>query len=224
MKTNLLLALAVLAAPAAGAHGSIIYLSQSRRVEVEAFTNVDLRTAFDFGTFNEACTVRYDDGFLGPCTASQRSDLLPDRIVAVGSISADDGNQGFAGFARSVLDVTFRVDTPMSFNLTGMWTTSYRGLSEPEAAHIRFENILDSSFRAAALPPVYADTFGVMGTLDPGVYRLEVDFAWRNAWFMGNAFSEDASYQVLLTVSQLPTPGAAGLLGLGMLAGSRRRR
>jgi hypothetical protein len=194
------------------AHGSVTYLTQTRQLSAQAGALTPVTAAApDFGAFDSTVTQLDLPSLVGPCVASQISQLLPDRLLASGTSNPSDGNQGSGGTTRSLFDVTFSVDQPTPYHLTGSWMTDYSEFSLapiPIAAFIRLPGIFESAFAVPSGSGFAHASFDTSGILAPGTYRLWIDFNLSYHYIASNAGQTHSSYSVTLEV---PAPGAATL-------------
>jgi hypothetical protein len=219
----------VICAAASFAHADINYLTDTRTLHAAA-------TAGNPSTGNSP----QDNGAAGPIfntsvtatmtytgvptghttsTASQHSELLANSISGTGgghvSISFGGDSLGaYFGSSDSDVNVTFHLDSPVSFSLTA--TASDVGFPPPSPSAILFQ-LSGGSLGSPFLINPGGAGINASGVLDAGDYHIEA----HAHSFGANGGQNDSNFNFLLTVPA-PASIAPGLAALGLFM--RRRR
>lgn len=203
--------------------------SEERGVSVSAGAGLasvwDSDSAPDLNPWDGAVEISYNDEFTfegGSASATQSSSLdqgLQQWVRASGSLFAFGSTDGFAA-ARSTLTTSIESERTQPFSIYGE-ITSLIGASGSNAS-IRMVNAngvtryhLDEFDLG-----LYTDgttQFRLNGVMPQGVWSLQIVFS--ASGFEGAA--DQIDYDVAFF---LPSPAAAPLMGLGLLATTRRRR
>lgn len=211
----------MLVAAAAPASASMVFNTQSRRVEVRDFAPVVADAASDFGTYVR--TVSWTDPLEGHGgSAMQQSELLGDRVMYAAALTARDGRSGFLATASSKLDVLFTLDHPTGADLGGAWnfTAETSGVSLLATVRLsRDQTVIWSTVVNRAQPPTTATPFAHAGELSAGSYRLEI-VSELTANLSPGFTSGTGTVSVQLAIP-CPSAAVAGLVGVVSI---RRRR
>lgn len=219
---------------AGAAQGAVNYSSQARSVYAEAGFGggvVESFSASDFATFNQTATAGSPPLMNGGATTSQNSSLGQSAISNVSSVQAFDSTQNSLGRSRSLFTTSFSVDAPTPWQLSGSWMFSSQNVPTSGVTGtllVRLEQQgggflynLDHNSQLSN-PVVTSGVLAGAGLLQPGqTYILTMnmtEFSQVIAGTTGGNGSLDA------TLSFVPAPSAAALLGLGGLVAGRRRR
>jgi hypothetical protein len=200
----------ILAATCATASASTIdYQSQDRSVSIGALLPFGPQSQTDnapnnFNSYIVDLTGTFSDvEGSASAHASQFSLFTTTSIIANGSAGGTAGPPAgsSSGWGNSYLSVSFLLDESTDYTLDfdafgDDGTYSFTGASLNHSGSVLGADISES------------------GTLDAGLYTFVIDFGVTSA--LGNG-----DYSFNFTV---PAPGSASLMGLGLLAASRRRR
>lgn len=223
---------------AATSSGAVNYSSQARSVVAERSFggNVFSQTfsAPDFFAFNQTAIENdFPNLNTGNATATQNSGLGQTEIRNVTSVAANDGNQGSFGRAKSFFTTTFTVDVPTPWELSGSWVFSSNNLPTGPAHGTLVASLVEQgggtlyslnydSWTGPIDPAAISGVFNGAGTLVPGQnYIFTLNITEEMNGLPGN-FLGTGSFDA--TLSFVPAPSAAALLGLGGLIAGRRRR
>lgn len=217
--------------------GAVSYLTQDRSVvAVAGFGSGPSQTltAPDFQTFNQTATISDPVNMGGGATATQSSSLEQSHISNGTELSAFDGRQSSRGTARSLFATTFTVDVPTPWSISGSWMFSL--FNAPTAATARGTLIVSleqqggealyalnyDSWQMPMNPPILNGVFAGSGMLQPGqTYAFTLNMT-ETVQIISATSSGTGSFSA--TLSFVPAPSAAALLGLGGLIAGRRRR
>lgn len=235
-----LIMIAALAATPLSCLATVTYTSQDRYVSA-ATGFPDSVAAQDFQEFNASAHAyhpAYYPDLLQLAEASQTSSIGQHGITASGLISANTGGYAYSSLAASVCDITFTIDTPMSYALTGTWTHGYGHTGVPgqydgRTVFIDFsgpgvhERTTYSRPDYFIFPTTYEINAG--GVLQPGEYRLNIFFSWHNSR-IGSSFpyssdpGDPMTYDVTLALAEIPAPGTIAVFmpAIGLI--TRRKR
>jgi hypothetical protein len=127
-----------------------------------------------------------------------------------------------------VYDVTFAVDAPTAYTLSGMWTLGWDGVRSPSAmvqlTRVGDGMVLFSSGSSLGATPFLSDTLSASGTLAPGSYRF-VASIFEDSRDPDNVLPQVTAQMQATLAFSVPSPGAAGVLALAVVvSGCRRRR
>ncbi|MFG0282841.1 MAG: hypothetical protein ACF8R7_00325 [Phycisphaerales bacterium JB039] len=209
------LAAGALCAPATA---DVILLSHTREILARAddpagsFTQMG-RSSPDGGVFNESVSASAGShsGF-----ASLNS-LVSTTLITGLAETRGAGNLGFPlgqGFGDATMSVQFEVTQATPYRLSGEFSAS----GSDAGGGLSFFGPAGSVYGLVATPGGgYLETFDESGVLAPGVYELNANIA-------ASVFSPPGADGSFNFVLQVPTPGAAALLGIGVLGVARRRR
>lgn len=219
---------------AATSSGAVNYSSQARSVYAEAGFGsgpTQMFSAMNFDNFHQSAIVNDAPNMGGAASALQNSWLWPTQITNVSTLSASDGNQSSRGTARSLFTATFSVDAPTPWSFSGSWlfgssnapTGAARGTLlatlEVQGGGTLYSLNYDSWL---ANPSVLSGVFSGSGTLQPGnnyIFTLNMTETVQVISGTGGG-----NGNLNATLSFVPAPSAAALLGLGGLIAGRRRR
>lgn len=185
--------------------GALSIVSQVRTVTVYADGNPPETQSFaapDFLPFSATAQVTTANG---SASATQNSSLNTDGFTLSASCTGV-GQNAFSVYGTSLIDVTFSLDMPTPYSLTGFLNTSGGPgnvtLSQNETT------IYESFF----------DVFESTGLLQVGTYRLQGQIS------AANRPGFDPPSSMSLTFAIIPAPGTIGSIGLASLTLSVRRR
>lgn len=228
-------AIGVAFATAVSARAAISYSSVAREVAANAGVTVPgtpsvasnsvpgvwTQSQF-FATFGEPQGAGSYVGGAG--LGEQDTTLGSDRISGSLTSTAWDGNQGFAGYARSTLSASFSLASASSYSLTGSWSASSPS-SVPSGSEVA-RAVLSligpgGTVVSGGSTSSPSGVFNAVGTLDAGFYTLTIT-TWAQVGEAG--INVGSRRGALLFDLLVPTPGPGALgLALGLLAARRRR-
>lgn len=173
------------------------------------------------GTFREACTYSWCDPVItasGGASGEQVSGVTgyddynsPATATGLfgrgyGTVYIDDPNDSLGGVgtgdAESIYDISFKLLTAHTYNLTGTLSATATGTGAANATL----KLGDINLVAADSP------FALSGTLNPGDYRLLVT---AGAYVYPNG-SARATFDFQLALTEVPVPAAAWLFASGL--------
>lgn len=174
------------------AQGEVVYRSQTRSVSASAWMGGNGSVVSpDYGEFDESLTARNETGFGNLANAWQHSTLSATRIEALGESLAIGGNHETGADASSFFEVTFTIDTPTTYVLSGYWRASTNG-SFLADVRVEFEGPSGIIYSSRSIRDydndihIVNDDYDVSGTLAPGTYRL-------TTYTQGGAYGHDGS-------------------------------
>lgn len=202
--------IATLAIAASYANAGLTYQSQDRSITAGAYLPSGQQTeainSNGFDDFDETLAQTFFDNQSGSASgfASQVSSLHQFGMTASGTAGGMDGPPAgsSSGFGFSRFKVEFILDQAAEYTLDFNY----------------FADISSYSFTGASLNLGGSDVFvniSDSGILQAGAYSFTIDFGVSSA-FVSGSFNFD--FQIV------PAPASAGLLAIGLLTATRRRR
>lgn len=160
------------------AQADVVYRSQTRSVSASAWGGGgDSVVAPDYLEFNESATARNASGWSNYGNAWQHSTLSTTRIEAMGGGVAIGGNHETGADTRSFFEVTFTIETPTTYALSGYWEASSNAQSLADV-RVEFEGPSGMIYSSRSIRDfgndiyIFNDDYDVSGMLAPGTYRL----------------------------------------------------
>lgn len=230
--TFIVVSSALLASAAIGAHADVTVTQQDRRVTGWVWiSGCESETqnviAPDPGPFKATVEVDHTcNAGVAAATASQNSQLTADGFFAVGSGHLEAGatqNTVIHDSARTRFNVTFQVDEPMLFDLSGTIAAS-RSSSIP--GHITYTtlrltgpsgDLYNVTLQPAASQSLSQDV-ALKGELEPGTYTILAhgesftDYSFDNLFIQG-----DVSFNIALALEEIGTPVPGDVTGDGVV-------
>ncbi|MDX2114504.1 MAG: hypothetical protein SFZ24_02630 [Planctomycetota bacterium] len=222
------LALTALVAPAGSAFAQITLVEQTRSVTARATagsTVTNSRSATDFLLFNESVSAENSIPFVssGFATARQRSsfDFAPGPALTadVTGFVQGTGSGGpppGGGTGTSTTELTFTLAGPTDWQLRSSYFTG-----SPQGGYFNTVKLE----RLGPNPAVLADHsgFGVInlltgGSTTPGTYKFTANFS-----AFGGPTATTVTFDIDLSLVQIPAPSAAALLAMLPMTTRRRR-
>jgi hypothetical protein len=238
--SRLIIAAAVSSCAAGALHADVVtYISANRALNASGGVNATLPGftqsttavgAWDMTNFRSPAFGEPPNSstFIGGAgRAHQATTLGGDRLFGTIDATAWDGNQGYAGAAEATLFTTFDIIAPSDFHLTGSWTAASRfstpGISEVTHARLIFSGPTAQIIQTGTFgfDPQYTGTFDVSGTLQPGIYTLNVS-TWAALGFVGSNIGGRTGLITFDLV--IPAPASLSLLCVAGVIATRRRR
>ncbi|MBY0313114.1 MAG: hypothetical protein K2W85_13670 [Phycisphaerales bacterium] len=230
MTSRSAITLALVGLTAGSASAAVTYVSADRTVTATSAGTPQTFNSAALGEYNRTASVtRNDPNPPGTQTASASasitSNLLPDRITYALSASASDGvsaSSGFgAGSASTSMSVRFSIDVPTPFALVGTFPSpigNSAGASERLTLVGASGDVFSQSFNTIIGGAPFQN---LSGMLAPGTYDFTASVgAATLPSGSGTSFSNSSFSRQLV----IPAPVSAGLLALGGLTLTRRRR
>lgn len=186
--------------------GALSIVSQNRTVNVYADGNPAESQSFtapDFLPFSATAQVTTGNG---SASATQNSSLNTDGFTLSASCTGS-GQNAYTVYGTSLFDVTFSLDVPTPYSLTG--TLGANG----------GPGNVTLSQNATTMYESFGGSIESTGLLQAGTYRLQGQIT------ASNRPGFDPPSGMNMTFSIVPAPGTIGAIGLaGVLLTGRRRR
>lgn len=209
------------------AHASVTYLTQNRSV-AGSFTTTGTSTqtvsAPDFAPFNQSVNNFDTISQSGVGAASQGSTLGQTAITNISHASGTGGNHFSSGAGASSFLVTFSVDAPTPWAISGGYSFNFRNGAGGVAQGVMSLNFQQQGgptlYSSTFAPTTLSGTFAQSGTLLPGnIYSLGITIQDSCGLALQEGFGD-----VNATLSFVPSPSVATLLAPATLVFMRRRR
>ncbi len=181
-------------------------------------------TGFPIGSFADALAVTPTSSSDADLDASMMMTGTSLTVSALGEAFAEATNGSIDGSADASADADFE----LIFTVAGSvdWTLDYNamvgGMNQIGNSGIRLRET-GGSLLFSVDGTIDGEEDIAMGTLGPGSYTLSA-FAGAGAFSGEDVPDESATALFDFEFVVVPTPGAAGLLAMGMAAAARRRR